>query len=130
MLLLHALLGASPVVVFAGIALVSALVGVGIASLYTFAAFAYPPTCRGSGVGITLMAGRAGGILSSFAGGILLSLDGTSTLPFFATLVGSAAFAALSVWSLGARYAVILKHSGDTLSVDVRARNAALAPAQ
>lgn len=128
--LLHILLGASPIVVFAGIGLVSALVGIGIAGIYTFAAFAYPPACRGSGIGITLMAGRGGGIASSFAGGILLSLDGDNTLPFFAALFGGATLAALSVWLLGARYAVVLKQSGDTLAAGIPASQVELAPAR
>jgi len=129
LVVLHALLGATPVVVFAAIGLVSALVGIGIAGIYTFAAFAYPPPCRGSGIGITLMAGRAGGIVSAFTGGMLLAVDGSSTLPFFVTLLCAAALAGLSVWSLGARYAVVLKHSGDTLTADALGPRAKLVPA-
>jgi AAHS family 4-hydroxybenzoate transporter-like MFS transporter len=123
-LLLYQLMGTSPTppsasqmrLVYAGIALVSVLAGIAIAGIYTFVAFAYPAACRASGIGITLMTGRAGGILIAQTGGVLLALQGNSSLPFFATLLGAAVLASLSIWSLGARYAVVLKHSGDMLA--------------
>jgi AAHS family 4-hydroxybenzoate transporter-like MFS transporter len=121
LVLLHGLIGQFPEPLLpleqlAGIGLVSVLAGIAIAGVYTFAAFAYPAPCRANGIGITLMAGRAGGILSAFTGGILLSLQGNSTLPFFATLFAAALVAAISVLALGARYNVVLRNEGEAIA--------------
>ncbi|MEI9852198.1 MAG: hypothetical protein WDN24_16590 [Sphingomonas sp.] len=89
----------------AAVALVSVLAGFGIASVYTFLSFAYPVECRASGMGIGLMTGRAGGIAIAISGGLLLTLEGDSLLPFFAVLLGAAAVAAVGILILGRRYA-------------------------
>jgi AAHS family 4-hydroxybenzoate transporter-like MFS transporter len=87
------------------IALVSVLAGWGIATIYTLLSFGYPAGCRAGGIGFGLMAGRAGGITSAFAGGALLAIDSAHPLPFFAPLMIAAAVAGLAVILLGPRYA-------------------------
>jgi AAHS family 4-hydroxybenzoate transporter-like MFS transporter len=87
------------------IALVSVLAGWGIATIYTLLSFGYPAGCRAGGMGLGLMAGRAGGITSAFTGGALLAIDSTHPLPFFGLLMIAGAVAALGVIILGQRYA-------------------------
>jgi AAHS family 4-hydroxybenzoate transporter-like MFS transporter len=60
----------------AGIALAGATISAVQVGMYAVAAHIFPTECRASGVGWTLGAGRLGGILSSFAGGVLLTLAG------------------------------------------------------
>jgi AAHS family 4-hydroxybenzoate transporter-like MFS transporter len=111
--LLYALVTAAPappgaadrLTVFAAIAAVSILVGFGITAIYTLLSFAYPAACRASGIGIGLMTGRAGGIVSALTGGALLALWGDSLTPFFAVLLGAAIAAAVGILILGGRYA-------------------------
>jgi AAHS family 4-hydroxybenzoate transporter-like MFS transporter len=56
------------------------------AALYALLSLGYPADCRSSGIGIGMMIGRAGGILSALGGGWLLSIAGSSTVPFFTVL--------------------------------------------
>jgi len=107
LVLLYALVtGAAPqIATYAAIALVSVLAGFGITSVYTLLSFGYPAACRASGIGIGLMAGRAGGIVSALTGGALLALDGDSLVPFFSVLFGAAVVAAIGILILGRRYA-------------------------
>jgi AAHS family 4-hydroxybenzoate transporter-like MFS transporter len=56
------------------------------AAIYALLSLGFPASCRSSGIGIGMMIGRAGGILSALGGGWLLSIAGSSTLPFFAVL--------------------------------------------
>jgi MFS transporter, AAHS family, 4-hydroxybenzoate transporter len=60
--------------------------GAATASIYAVLVSAYPATCRATGVGMGLAMGRAGAIASTYSGGMLLSLDGSSTRPFFLAL--------------------------------------------
>jgi len=91
--------------VYAAIAAVSILVGFGITAIYTLLSFAYPAACRASGIGIGLMTGRAGGIVSALTGGALLALWSDSLTPFFAVLLTAAVIAAAGILILGCRYA-------------------------
>jgi AAHS family 4-hydroxybenzoate transporter-like MFS transporter len=105
--LLHALVTTSPPqpsAVFAAIALVSVLVGIGITSIYTLLPFVYPAESRASGIGMGLMAGRTGGIIIALSGGALLALGGDSLIPFFAVLLLAAALATVNILILGARH--------------------------
>jgi AAHS family 4-hydroxybenzoate transporter-like MFS transporter len=74
------------------IAVAIALGGVGgftgaiSASIFALLSLGYPAGCRSSGIGIGMMIGRAGGILSALGGGWLLSVTGSSTVPFFTVL--------------------------------------------
>jgi AAHS family 4-hydroxybenzoate transporter-like MFS transporter len=50
--------------------------------MYTVAAYTYPTRIRSTGIGTALGVARPGGILSSFAGPVLLAFGGGLT-PFF-----------------------------------------------
>jgi len=63
--------------------------------LYTFSAFIYPDTARGTGVGAAAAAGRVGAIASSYAGVIALSIGGASS--YFLLIAGSLAISLFSV---------------------------------
>jgi AAHS family 4-hydroxybenzoate transporter-like MFS transporter len=91
--------------ILGAVALVSILVGWGIATIYTLLSFGYPASCRAGGMGFGLMAGRTGGIMIALSGGALLALEGDSLLPFFGLLIVAAAVAALGVIVMGPRYA-------------------------
>lgn len=58
--------------------------GAAIALTYALLAFAYPTASRARGIGVGIMMGRLGGVGATLLGGALLSLEGDSTLPFFA----------------------------------------------
>ncbi len=58
--------------------------GAAIALTYALLAFAYPTSCRAKGIGVGIMMGRVGGAAATLLGGALLSVHGTSTVPFFA----------------------------------------------
>lgn len=60
--------------------------GAAISIIYAMLSYAYPAAGRASGVGLGIMIGRLGGVLGAFSGGMLLALDGVSTLPFFAVM--------------------------------------------
>lgn len=66
--------------------LVGGLTGACIAAIYALLAYAYPVSCRASGVGFGLMMGRAGGIVTTLVSGALLEAHTGSTKPFFAVL--------------------------------------------
>jgi AAHS family 4-hydroxybenzoate transporter-like MFS transporter len=91
--------------IYGAIAVVSILVGFGITAIYTLLSFAYPAACRASGIGIGLMTGRAGGIVSAVTGGALLALWGDDVTPFFAVLLAAAVTAVAGILILGRRYA-------------------------
>ncbi|WEK46491.1 MAG: MFS transporter [Candidatus Andeanibacterium colombiense] len=57
--------------------------------LYTFSAFLYPDSARGTGVGAAAAAGRIGAIASSYAGVIALGMGGASS--YFVLIAGSLA---------------------------------------
>lgn len=57
--------------------------------LYTFSAFIYPDSARGTGVGAAAAAGRIGAIASSYAGVIALAVGGASG--YFLLIAGSLA---------------------------------------
>lgn len=99
--LLAATTGVAPATVAIGG--IGAFSGAGIAAIYTLLAFAYPVSCRSSGIGIGLMMGRAGGIAVTLIGGWLLSLDGDSPLPFYGSLAVAVLAALAGTWLLGSR---------------------------
>jgi MFS transporter, AAHS family, 4-hydroxybenzoate transporter len=86
----------------AGIALAGFMIGSIQGGMYVVSAHIYPTECRASGVGWALGVGRIGGVVSSFAGAMLLA-SGARETGFF---VGVAA--ALVVTSLG--LAVLRRH--------------------
>src|SRR5690606_14071682 len=55
--------------------------------LYTFSAFIYPDSARGTGVGAAAAAGRGGAIASSYAGVVALSMGGASS--YFLLVAGT-----------------------------------------
>lgn len=55
--------------------------------LYTFSAFIYPDTARGTGVGAAAAAGRLGAIASSYAGVVALGMGGASS--YFLLIAGA-----------------------------------------
>jgi AAHS family 4-hydroxybenzoate transporter-like MFS transporter len=61
-----------------GIAMAGFGINAVIVGMYTVAAHVFPTECRTSGIGLALSAGRLGGILSSFAGGMLLAQAGAA----------------------------------------------------
>jgi MFS transporter, AAHS family, 4-hydroxybenzoate transporter len=60
----------------AGIAVAGAAISAVQVGLYTLAAHVFPTECRTSGIGWVLGVGRAGGVVSSLGGGVLLTLTG------------------------------------------------------
>jgi MFS family permease len=84
-----------------GVLVVVASAGLGafngavIALIYGVLAHGFPPSCRAGGVGMAMMMGRAGGIVSTFLGGTLLTMAGGHGTPFLVAL-GAAAFLALA----------------------------------
>lgn len=60
----------------AGIAVAGFTINALQVGMYAVVAHVYPTVCRSSGVGWALGTGRLGGILSSFAGGVLLAQGG------------------------------------------------------
>ena len=69
-----------------GCAGVGAFNGGALATVYALLTYAYPTTCRGTGIGFGLTMGRLGGITATLTGGFILSLDGRNTLPYFVVL--------------------------------------------
>ena len=63
--------------------------------LYTFSAFLYPDSARGTGVGAAAAAGRVGAIASSYAGVIALGFGGASS--YFVLIAGSLAVSLVGV---------------------------------
>ena len=59
-----------------GIAVAGAAISAVQVGMYALAAHVFPTECRTSGIGWVLGAGRAGGIVSSLGGGVLLALTG------------------------------------------------------
>lgn len=80
------------------IGLSGAAAGSGIATIYAIMAAGYPPSCRGSGMGFGLMMGRAGGIVLTLGGGLLLEAGSGSAWFFLTVLTVSACFGAIGAW--------------------------------
>jgi MFS family permease len=55
-------------------------------TMYAVAAHVYPTACRAAGVGWAVGIGRLGGVLSAFAGGVLMARAGVSA--FFVAIAG------------------------------------------
>ena len=74
--------------------------GVVLASLYMVLATGYPSRNRSAGVGLGMMLGRGGGIVSTLSGGYLLGATPAASAPFFIAAgvgVGGAALALLMI---------------------------------
>jgi len=69
-----------------------------IAGMYVMMTHAYPQSCRSAGIGFGIFMSRVGAISATAFGGGLLSLGGTSTVPFFAVLTVSAALIAAAAF--------------------------------
>jgi AAHS family 4-hydroxybenzoate transporter-like MFS transporter len=77
--------------------LVTGLAALGVqVGLYALAAYAYPTSCRASGVGAAVGIGRIGGIVSSFAGAAALAI-GNGVTTFFVAVCGVLAITTISV---------------------------------
>ena len=77
--------------------LVTGLAALGVqVGLYALAAYAYPTSCRASGVGAAVGIGRIGGIVSSFAGAAALAI-GTGVTTFFVAVCAVLAITTISV---------------------------------
>jgi AAHS family 4-hydroxybenzoate transporter-like MFS transporter len=84
--------GASGVAEFAvlvGSGGIGAFNGALIGVIYVVIAQGFPPACRAGALGLAMMLGRAGGIASSFFGGILLSVPGMPDTPFLWALAAA-----------------------------------------
>jgi AAHS family 4-hydroxybenzoate transporter-like MFS transporter len=79
--------------------------GTVLASLYMVLAAGYPATRRSSGIGLGMMLGRAGGIISTFSGGYLMGAEPAQSWPFFGALALGLA-GALVGWLLIDRHLV------------------------
>lgn len=75
-----------------------ALFSAGIAGIYVLMAFGYPQSCRSSGIGFGIFMSRFGAIGGSMFGGALLTLGGTSAVPFFAVQVVAAMLIAVAAF--------------------------------
>ena len=62
----------------AGIAIAGTTVSAVQVGMYAVAANVYPTPCRSTGIGLSLGVGRTGGILSAFAGSLLLAYAGAA----------------------------------------------------
>lgn len=58
-----------------------------MAAGYAMVAMGYTESVRATGIGISLMIGRVGGVLTGYFGGVLLSLAGEETYPMTGTLI-------------------------------------------
>ncbi len=73
--------------------IILAIAGVGIfdstciAAGYAFITLGYPENVRATGIGVALMIGRMGGVLTGLFGGWLLSVAGDQSYPLIATLI-------------------------------------------
>jgi AAHS family 4-hydroxybenzoate transporter-like MFS transporter len=77
--------------------LVTGLAALGVqVGLYALAAYAYPTSCRASGVGAAVGVGRIGGIVSSFAGAAALAI-GNGVTTFFVAICGVLTITTISV---------------------------------
>jgi AAHS family 4-hydroxybenzoate transporter-like MFS transporter len=78
-----------------GIAVAGMAINAVQVGLYALAAHVFPTECRTSGVGFALGAGRAGGIVASLGGGVLLTLSGAAG--FFGWIAGALLIACVAV---------------------------------
>ena len=72
--------------------------GAAMASIYAMMAAGYDVECRSGGLGFGMTLGRAGGIVASLIGGILLDLGGNEARLFLAILALAAALAAAAAF--------------------------------
>jgi len=73
--------------VMVGVAGVGIFASTAIAVGYALLALGYSEQIRSTGIGVGLMIGRSGGVLTALAGGVLLSLAGDQSWPFFAVML-------------------------------------------
>jgi MFS family permease len=81
--------GSAELAVLLGSGGIGAFNGSLIGVIYVVLAQGFPPACRAGALGLAMMLGRAGGIASSFFGGMLLSIPGMPDTPFLAALGGA-----------------------------------------
>jgi AAHS family 4-hydroxybenzoate transporter-like MFS transporter len=74
-------------VVILSIAGIGIFVSICMAAGYALITLGYPEAVRSTGLGIALMIGRMGGVLTGLTGGLLLSLAGDESGPLLATLI-------------------------------------------
>lgn len=72
--------------------------GAAMASIYSMMATGYDVECRSGGLGFGMTLGRAGGIVASLIGGLLLDLGGNEAWLFLAILALAAALAAAAAF--------------------------------
>jgi len=81
--------GSAELAVLVGSGGIGAFNGALIGVIYVVLAQGFPPACRAGALGLAMMLGRAGGIVSSFFGGMLLSVPGMPDTPFLGALAGA-----------------------------------------
>jgi MFS transporter, AAHS family, 4-hydroxybenzoate transporter len=84
--------------VFIAAGLMGATTGAGLSTLPAVYVMAYAASCRASGLGVSGMCTRIGGILIAYLGGMLLSLRGNDTGPFFLVLLATTGIAFAALW--------------------------------
>jgi MFS transporter, AAHS family, 4-hydroxybenzoate transporter len=89
--------GAAPLPIIAMLGLTGCLINAVQTTMYALGAHVYPTTVRATGVGTAVAVGRAGGVLSTYAGEWALALGGSAA--FFGLIASAMAvvFVALSV---------------------------------
>jgi MFS family permease len=70
-----------------GVALVGGATAMLLATMYVVLAYGYPVARRASGVGVSMLLGRFGGIASSWFGGQLLGAAVADSAPFYLSLL-------------------------------------------
>jgi AAHS family 4-hydroxybenzoate transporter-like MFS transporter len=78
-------------------------------TMYAVAAHVYPTHCRAAGVGWAVGIGRLGGVLSAFAGGVLMARVGVSA--FFVAIAGILSLTVIAILILRKQIAPALTHS-------------------
>lgn len=81
-----------------------------IAVIYVVLAHGFPPVCRAGGIGMAMMVGRVGGILSTFLGGTLLSVPGAQERPFLFALAGATLLALLGTFIIDRHVRPVPRH--------------------
>jgi AAHS family 4-hydroxybenzoate transporter-like MFS transporter len=87
--------------------------GAAMASIYSMMAAGYDVECRSGGLGFGMTLGRAGGIVASLIGGLLLDLGGNEAWLFLAVLALAAALAAACAFISDRHVIPAVRHDGE-----------------
>jgi MFS transporter, AAHS family, 4-hydroxybenzoate transporter len=89
--------GAAPLPIIAMLALTGCLINAVQTTMYALGAHVYPTSVRATGVGTAVAVGRAGGVLSTYAGEWALASGGSATFFGLIAAAMTAVFGALAV---------------------------------